>query len=65
MTIQDKAIHIVEKSMPIDQLIMIMYNYPSKIVYDHFKMVNSHLKNNMVQVGQVVLLSPVNSKECT
>ncbi|MCG6202616.1 hypothetical protein [Psychromonas antarctica] len=61
----NKAIHIVEKSMTVDQLIMIMYNSPSQIVYDHFKMVNSHLKNNMVQVGQVVLLSPANSKECT
>jgi predicted Zn-ribbon and HTH transcriptional regulator len=61
----NKAIHIVEKSMTVDQLIMIMYNSPAQIVYDHFKMVNSHLKNNMVQVGQIVLLSPANSKECT
>ncbi|MCG6202920.1 hypothetical protein [Psychromonas antarctica] len=40
----NKAIHIVEKSMTVDQLIMIMYNSPTQIVYDHFKMVNSHLK---------------------
>lgn len=65
MSVNDKAIHIVEKSMAIDELIMIMYNSPDQIVYDHFKMVNSHLKNNMVQVGQIVLLSPANSKECT
>jgi hypothetical protein len=62
---QNQVIHIVEKAMSTDQLIMIMYNSPDQIVYDHFKMVNSHLKNNQVQVGQVVLLSPADSKECT
>ncbi|WP_411994537.1 hypothetical protein [Agarivorans sp. DSG3-1] len=62
---QNKVIHIVEKSMAIDQLIMIMYNSPKPIVYDHFRMVNSHLKNDMVQVGQIVLLSPASSSQCT
>jgi len=59
------ALHIVEKTMSVDQLIMIMYNSPLPIVYDHFKMVNSHIKNGTVQVGQIVLLSPANSNACT
>ncbi|WP_231854959.1 hypothetical protein [Photobacterium profundum] len=59
------AIHIVEKAMPIDQLIMIMYNSPDKIVYEHFRAVNAHLKDNKVKVGQIVLLSPATSRECT
>lgn len=62
---QNKAIHIVEKQMPVDQLIMIMYNSPSENTYKHFKMVNSHIKNGIAQVGQVVLLSPANAQECT
>ncbi|EGQ9179353.1 hypothetical protein H7696_08195 [Vibrio alginolyticus] len=62
---KDMAIHIVEKTMSIDRLIMIMYNSPDKIVYEHFRAVNPHLKDNMVKVGQVVLLSPANSIECT
>jgi hypothetical protein len=59
------ALHIVEKTMPVNQLIMIMYNSPAPMVYDHFKMVNSHIKNELVQVGQVVLLSPADSNACT
>ncbi|SQD78096.1 hypothetical protein [Moritella yayanosii] len=62
---RNKAVHIVEKQMPVDQLIMIMYNSPSEDTYKHFKMVNAHIKNGMVQVGQVVLLSPEGSEECT
>ncbi|MDO6543876.1 hypothetical protein [Photobacterium sanguinicancri] len=59
------AIHIVEKTMPIDRLVMIMYNSPSEIVYQHFRAVNSHLKDDLVKVGQVVLLSPAESNMCT
>lgn len=62
---RNKAIHIVEKQMPVDQLIMILYNSPSEDTYNHFKMVNSHIKNGAVQVGQVVLLSPAGATKCT
>ena len=62
---RNQAIHIVEKQMPVDQLIMIMYDSPSKDTYNHFKMVNSHIKDGMVQVGQVVLLSPADTQACT
>jgi hypothetical protein len=59
------ALHIVEKTMPVDQLIMIMYNSPLPVVYDHFRMVNSHIKHETVQIGQIVLLSPADSNACT
>lgn len=42
-----------------------MYNSPSEDTYKHFKMVNAHIKNGIVQVGQVVLLSPEGAEECT
>jgi len=61
----NQVIHIVEQNMNIDQLIMILYNSPSEAVYNHFKLVNSHIKNNQVKIGQIVLLSPENSNECT
>ena len=38
------AIRIVERAMHVNELIMIMYNSPSSTVYDHFKIVSSHLK---------------------
>ena len=59
------ALHIVEKQLPVDQLIMILYNSPGDITYNHFKSVNSHLKDGIARVGQVVLLSPENPQECT
>lgn len=62
---EEYAIHIVEKAMPVDQLIMILYDFPEQIVYDHFKLVNSHIKNAEVQQGQVVLLSPADVTQCT
>lgn len=59
------ALHIVEKQLPVDQLIMILYNSPAQATYNHFKSVNSHLKDGIARVGQVVLLSPENPQECT
>jgi hypothetical protein len=59
------ALHIVEKQLPVDQLIMILYNSPAPATYNHFKSVNSHLKDGIARVGQVVLLSPENPQECT
>jgi hypothetical protein len=58
------ALHIVEKQLPVDQLIMILYNSPAQATYNHFKSVNSHLKDGIARVGQVVLLSPENPQEC-
>ena len=59
------ALHIVEKQLPVDQLIMILYNSPADSTYNHFKSVNSHLKDGIAKVGQVVLLSPEDAQQCT
>ncbi len=59
------ALHIVEKQLPVDQLIMILYNSPVDATYKHFKSVNSHLKDGIARVGQVVLLSPEDPQQCT
>ena len=59
------ALHIVEKQLSVDQLIMILYNSPAQATYKHFKSVNSHLKDGIARVGQIVLLSPENPQECT
>ena len=59
------ALHIVEKQLHVDQLIMILYNSPVQATYNHFKSVNSHLKDGIARVGQIVLLSPENPQECT
>ncbi|MEI8664774.1 hypothetical protein P4S81_07420 [Pseudoalteromonas sp. B28] len=39
----DYAIHIVEKRMSIDALIIALYNTPSEKTFKHFKFVNSHI----------------------
>ena len=43
------AIHIVEKTMPIDRLVMIMYNSPSEIVYLQVKCYMNHMVLNNVK----------------
>jgi len=58
-------LHFVEKRMHVNELIIALYNAPSPNVFEHFKVVNSHIKNHHVEVGQVVLISPANSMECT
>jgi len=62
---EEYAIHIVEKPMSVDQLIMLLYDSPKPIVFDHFKLVNSHIKNGEVWPGQLVLLSPEDATQCT
>lgn len=64
-TPQDYAIHIVEKRMTVDALIIALYNTPTKHTFDHFKFVNYHLVDGFAKPGQIVLISPVNSQECT
>ena len=59
------ALHIVEKTMTTDQLIKNLYKSPNTLTIEHFKMVNSHLKNNIADIGQVVLVSPPGAQSCT
>ncbi|MBQ4797611.1 hypothetical protein J8L73_00395 [Pseudoalteromonas sp. MMG006] len=61
----DYAIHIVEKRMSIDALIIALYNTPSEKTFKHFKFVNSHIVDGYAKPGQIVLISPINTMECT
>ncbi len=61
----DYAIHIIEKKMPVDQLILILYENPTPLVFQHFKTVNQHLANGVVRPGQIVMISPATANTCT
>lgn len=65
ITPNDYAIHVVEKRMTIDALVIVLYNAPKEKTFNHFKFVNSHLVGGFVKPGQIVLISPTNSQECT
>lgn len=59
------VIHIVEKTATIEQLVSKLYDSPDKTVYEHFRRVNAHLIGNTAKAGQVVLISPSDSTQCT
>lgn len=61
----DLAIHIVEKRMAVNALILVLYNMPTKETFEHFKFVNSHLIDGFAKPGQIVLISPLNTFQCT
>lgn len=61
VTPNDYAIHVVEKRMTIDALIIVLYNAPTEKTFTHFKFVNSHLVEGFAKPGQIVLISPTNS----
>jgi len=55
MTASAKAIpdeiyyHFAEKPQTIDALISALYTNPSALAVEHFKAINSHLKNGQVE----------------
>ena len=57
--------HIAKKNLSIDELIRQIYISPSSASIDHFKSINSHLKDGKVKVGQMVVITPPNSLQCT
>lgn len=57
--------HFAKKNQTVDELIRSLYSQPSQLAVDHFKAINSHLKNNRVKVGQMVVITPPNSQQCT
>ncbi|MEE1673735.1 hypothetical protein SNR37_003162 [Agarivorans aestuarii] len=57
--------HIVEELTPLDSLISKLYQAPSEVTIQHFINVNRHIIGGVAQVGQVVLISPANSNQCT
>ncbi len=57
--------HFVKKNQATDELIRTLYTRPSGETITHFKAINSHLKNGQVKLGQMVVMSPPNSQQCT
>ncbi|GGB21556.1 hypothetical protein [Agarivorans gilvus] len=57
--------HIVEELTSLDSLILKLYKAPSEATIQHFLSVNRHITGGIAQVGQVVLISPPNSTQCT
>jgi len=57
--------HFAKKPQSVDALISSLYTNPTALTVAHFKAINSHLKNDQVQVGQLVILTPANSQQCS
>jgi len=57
--------HFAKQTQSIDVLIHTLYTTPSQVTVDHFKAVNSHLLDDKVQIGQLVIITPPNSIQCS
>ena len=57
--------HFSKKNQSVDNVIRSLYSQPSQPAVDHFKAINRHLKDNRVRVGQMVVITPPNSQQCT
>ncbi|MCF6255752.1 MAG: hypothetical protein L3K25_05540 [Gammaproteobacteria bacterium] len=57
--------HFAEKSQTVDTLINSLYTSPSALAVEHFKAINSHLKNGQVEAGQLIIVTPPNSQQCS
>jgi hypothetical protein len=64
--IPDEALfYIAERGMSVDQTLDVIYDRPSPKTREHFVSVNPHLKNDRVRVGQMVIVTPENSSQCS
>jgi len=54
-----------KKNQSIDELIRTLYINPSTDAVAHFKAINSHINNGQVLAGQMVVITPPNSLQCT
>ena len=57
--------HFAKQNQSVDALIRSLYDYPSQLTIDHFKAINSHLKDDKVQIGQLIIITPPNSMQCS
>ncbi|MCF6324506.1 MAG: hypothetical protein L3J89_09320 [Gammaproteobacteria bacterium] len=57
--------HFAKKTESIDALIRTLYTSPTALSIAHFKAINSHLKNDQVQAGQLIIITPVDSLQCS
>lgn len=57
--------HIAKQPQTVDALIHSLYRHPAPLTVDHFKAINSHLKDGRVQAGQLIIITPQNSQQCS
>ena len=57
--------YFARKNQSVDDVIRSLYSQPNQLAVDHFKAINRHLKDNRVRVGQMVVITPPNSQQCT
>ena len=57
--------HFAKTNQSTEDLIRSIYATPTATTIDYFKSVNSHLKNGMVMAGQMVVVIPPDSQQCT
>mgnify|MGYP006971752536 CR=1 FL=1 len=54
-----------KKNQSVDDLIRSLYIHPSAETISHFKSINRHFKNGQVMAGQMVVITPPDSQQCT
>jgi len=57
--------HFSRRTESTESLIRSLYSKPTKSTIDHFVAINSHLKNGQVHIGQLVIITPENSAQCS
>lgn len=57
--------HFAKQKQSVDALLRSLYSSPSQLTVDHFKAINSHLLDGKVQIGQMVIITPPNSMQCS
>ena len=57
--------HFSKRSESIEKLVRSLYVKPTKSTIDHFTATNIHLVNGRVKIGQLVIITPENSVECS
>lgn len=57
--------HFAKQTQSIETLIRSLYSRPTKSTIDHFTAINSHIENGLVQIGQLVIITPENSMQCS
>jgi len=55
----------VRKPQSISELITSIYHNPSADTISHFKAINGHLNNDVVRAGQMVIITPPGSQQCS
>lgn len=54
-----------KKNQSVDELIRNLYKNPDEITINHFKAINSHFNKAVVKPGQMVIVTPAGSQQCS